>query len=273
MLRTIARFLTGWVGLVVMFLAPFVLGLAVWKWVNQEGGPGALFALIIMLPIPTMALVHILREGSSSPRSRRMRAASKDLDLNFVDHLHLPHSFLDLPAFGGVGARSAFDGITIGGYSNLLSGRREGSEIMIFDYSTETESSPYSKPKWHTCVATVLELDCPKVIVQPRATLHPHDATGLHDVGLGSPSFDDRFRLMTTDPRFAMGLVDQRMMAWLLDDDEPWTFEIAGTWAAIISSQIPTRRLDEAITALFLFRAHIPRVMSSLYPPAGPDLV
>ena len=73
---------------------------------------------------------------------------------------------MDLPALEGSADLLGFDGTLVGGYSNLISEQRGDVGVVIFDYRTEAES-PYVRPHWQTCVATLTGLQCPQLIVQP----------------------------------------------------------------------------------------------------------
>jgi hypothetical protein len=179
---------------------------------------------------------------------------------------------MDLPALGGPADLSGFDGTIAGGYSNLISGQRGDVGVVVFDYRTEAES-PYSKPHWQTCVAALTGLECPQLIVQPQPSRSPRGGSSLHEMTFESALFDEQYRVLTADPKFASAFIDARVIASLLDEHMPWTFEVAGRWAAITSSELPPDRLEEAIEALLMFRRHIPRVMDSLYPPPGPHFV
>ena len=108
---------------------------------------------------------------------------------------------------------------------------------------------------------------CPALVVQPRHSWDPvSDPDGMVELALESEAFDRRYRVRTTDRRFANAFIDARMMAWMIDLPDPWSFEVAGGWALCGSDRLAPERLGDLLANLDAFRAHIPRVIASLYP-------
>jgi hypothetical protein len=98
-------------------------------------------------------------------------------------------------------------------------------------------------------------------------------AAGLHEVTTESAAFSQRYRVRTQDPKFASAFLDARMIEFLLELGEPWTFEVGDSWLAMTAHQIPTQRIPDLIETMQAFRHHVPRVIASMYPEPGPTFV
>ena len=89
-------------------------------------------------------------------------------------------------------------------------------------------------------------------------------------IGTESEAFDRRFRILTVDRAAAVAIVDQRMMAWLLDGPSDLAFETAGPWLVCSAPAGPVAQRDGLIAAVVDLRDHLPRVSASLFPVRDP---
>lgn len=130
----------------------------------------------------------------------------------------------------------------------------------------------YEATVWRSCAATELTLDAPLLRVShhqgltgqtfPRAL-----TTGLQHQDLEWEAFDRRCRVETEDPRFAVALLDQRMMEWLMTIGD-YAFEAGGSWVMAETSGDDVAALRELLDVLDGFVAHLPRAVLSMYAPA-----
>ena len=95
-------------------------------------------------------------------------------------------------------------------------------------------------------------------------------AAGLSVIGTESEAFDRRFRILTVDRAAAVAIVDQRMMAWLLDGPSELAFETAGPWLVCSAPTGPVVQRDGLIAAVMGLRDQLPRVSASLFPVRDP---
>jgi hypothetical protein len=95
------------------------------------------------------------------------------------------------------------------------------------------------------------------------------DRAGLLPINFESQEFNQAFRVWTTDRRCASAVVDERMMAWLLDAKPRYGLEVSDRYLMVF---LPERRdvdLAERLDLLFRARGHLSRAASSLYPSAA----
>jgi hypothetical protein len=152
--------------------------------------------------------------------------------------------------------------------ANLVSGRLAGDEIVSIDFWAK-DDSPYAPVVWHSLVAVSTALEAAPVIVEPRhVTLGK--ARELEEMQTESIGFDRAYRIWASDPRFASALLDQRMIAWMLEAEGDHALQIGGGWAAVVGPLLQGAELDRAIDLVRAFRSHIPRVVSSIYPQPDP---
>jgi hypothetical protein len=249
-------------------LAPFIT-----QWLDAHGLPGLLFAVLLILLGPAIAIFGLDRERASRRRARAMRRTASQLGLKFSAWFRVPRSLRELPSLAGltilVGPQRWS---TRRGFADLISGPVEDSHVLVFDYWVKTDGA-YAQTRWHTMAATHIGSGGQSLLVEPRGIASLAPAVGFDEVGTESETVNERYRVLTNDPAFASAFLDARMMQYLLDQKHAWIFEVSANWLAVTSHQIPVELIGELIEALQGFRRHIPRVISSLYPAPGPTFV
>jgi hypothetical protein len=237
---------------------------------DRAGLPSGLFVGLFVLIGPVLAVVALRRERSSLRRSRAMRGAALDLGLRFSPRLRLPRSMRELPSLVGLDIASIARGWTVRrGFADLISGTVDGTEVLILDYWVKGDG-PYAQTRWHTMAATRVGDRGRTLLVEPRSIGSLVPGVGLQDVGSESGAFGKHYRIRAKDPKFASAFLDARMIEFLLQLPDPWTFEVGGTWLAVPAHEIPAERLSQLIGAQRAFRSHVPRVIESMYPEPGP---
>jgi hypothetical protein len=257
----------------VLIFAPIVSAPYVIPRLDHGGLPGGLFAGLFVVLGPALAVVALRRERSSRRRSREMRSAALDLGLRFSPRLQLPRSMRDLPSVAGLDISGIARGWTVRrGFADLISGSIDGTEVLIFDYWVKG-NGPYAQTRWHTMAATRVGDQGRTLLVEPRDIGSLVPGIGLQDVRSESSAFDKRYRVRTRDPTFASAFLDARMIEFLVESSDPWTFEVGSAWIAVSAHEIAAERLRQLIGALLTFRDHVPRVIASMDPDPGPTFV
>ncbi len=258
---------------VILVFAPLAAAPYITSRLDRAGLPGALFAGLFIGLGPTLAILSLRKERASRRRSRAMRRAALDLGLHFAPGFRLPRSMRDLPSLAGVEILGSPRGWTIQrGYADLISGSVDGTEILVFDYWVKSDGA-YAQTRWHTLAAARIGDEGRALLVEPRDIGSWVPATGLHEVTTESAAFSKRYRVRTKDPKFTSAFLDGRMIEFLLELSDPWTFEVGDSWLAVTAHQIPTQRISQLIETLQAFRRHVPRVIASMYPEPGPTFV
>jgi hypothetical protein len=101
---------------------------------------------------------------------------------------------------------------------------------------------------------------------------HAIDDLGLRKVEMELGEFNRAFHVYARDPYVATAFLDQRMMAWLLEFDPQWDFEIADGWAMCIREHLRARdpyELEPVLDALMAFTERIPPAALSLFGPGS----
>jgi hypothetical protein len=92
---------------------------------------------------------------------------------------------------------------------------------------------------------------------------------GMPEVDFESDHFNRRFDVRASDPAFATALVDQRMMAWMLEEVPPHaSFEVHAGWLLAATLISVPWELEKALHLLAAFLPRVPRAVASLYGPA-----
>lgn len=144
--------------------------------------------------------------------------------------------------------------------------------MRVFDYSFEQpsdQSSTLASPRRRlTCAVAEIDASCPRIVIGP-ATLASRlgEVVGVMEMRLESEAFNRRYRVETDDTRFASTLVDQRMMAWLLESPANVAFELREDRMLCVSERLSPASIPMLLEAARGFHERIPRVVASMYPP------
>jgi hypothetical protein len=122
----------------------------------------------------------------------------------------------------------------------------------------------YESTDWSFCAATTTELDGPTVQIYPRH-LSLDERELYQELALESDEFDRVWRVRTDDLRFASAVVDQRMMAWLLDQEPVVSFDLGGRWAMAVSHRDGADVAAELVASLDGFLMRVPRAAFSSF--------
>lgn len=271
-LRDLVWDLPVWALAAVFALGPFVVAPFVARYLDDRGLPGLLLVLPLLLLGPVFAVVALRRQRPDVRRARQLRDVASDLGLRFEARFDMPRSMRDLPALNGSETWPGTDAWGVGlGVSDLVAGHADRDAVVAFDFWTQGDG-PYSQVHRRSLVAVATSLDAHSLIIEPRSDGPMVVPRHLIEVITESSSFNDRFQVLTTDRRFASTVVDQRLMAWLLESHDGWSYELGGRWAAIVGPLLAPSHLPEAIGTVERFHEHLPRVAGDLYPRPDPAI-
>jgi hypothetical protein len=159
------------------------------------------------------------------------------------------------------------------GTENVMWGTWQGMPVREFDYwyyEESTDSQGHRSRTYHrfSCAVTELEAACsPIAISRENLFTRLADAVGLDDLEFELEEFNRAFNVKAEDRRFAVALVDQRMMRFLLGTDPAFAFEACGRWLLCYSKRRRPTELVPLLGTLKGFRDHVPRVVYDLYRP------
>ena len=253
-------------------LAYFLLLLLIVFWgitfIPNETAAGYVgLAVLILFPVP----LWVLTFRRMSRRSAQVESAGKALGLAFA-HEDPFELTLRIPAslFGSHHPRA----------ENVLWGEVETTKVWVFDL-------PVARGSGLDHVVGLCELGggpYPRLRIGPPRPkpLDVDPSLAWKVLAFESEEFNQRFQVTTTDRAFGYKLVDARMMAWLLDLEPGWHFEVGAYQAlcyrpvirrvlagpvdlsAIRTALTPYPEPSEVLGVALAFRRHVPRFVERL---------
>jgi hypothetical protein len=223
---------------------------------DRRGLPGGLFAAVILVFLMLLSARVVLGEFPPRGRRRMLAKHAEGRDLRFKIRPRVPRSMKILPSFS--------DERTFGADVWNLVAFPGDPVVLTFDRRI-TRQDAYESPAWMASAACPISFEAPRLIVEPRPIVATDPLGPLPSRSSESDRFGRRYRIRTEDPLFATAFLDQRMLAWLLDQRDGVTFEVGGGWAMVSHHDLgDPARLDESVDLLRRFCAKIPPVASSM---------
>ncbi len=148
---------------------------------------------------------------------------------------------------------------------NTAYGLHLGVETIVADYWFSPTNLPeHDDHERYTCVLTSAPVGWADVSVVPeRPVARLRSSVGLPDVRVESEEFNRRFEVRSEDRRFALALLDARMMRWLLDQQPGVGFEVLGGRVMVFRRRTTTS-VDDLARVLEVhagFWEQVPRVV------------
>ncbi len=147
---------------------------------------------------------------------------------------------------------------------------RPGSRDSVFDYEYTTGSGKNRSVHRRTCALVSLPFTAPHTEIGPEGFWSGIGrAIGLRDIEVESDRFNDIYRVTGDDERFAIALLDQPMIAWLLRGQSGYgqiRFELRGPWLLCVEDRIDIARHFGFLDWAASVRERMPTVLTSLYP-------
>lgn len=158
---------------------------------------------------------------------------------------------------------------------NMIYGVTNGLDVRLFDYyfvedHTDTRGNRTSSTYRFSCALAELDAMCPHIALEHEGLfsgLARH--LGFHDIEFESDEFNRDWKVHSDDKKFAYAICDARMMQWLLDEGGVAQYEVNGTLILCYTKRVSPPEYENLLEVLRRFRAHIPEVLSSLYPRSG----
>jgi hypothetical protein len=148
---------------------------------------------------------------------------------------------------------------------------RHGSQDSAFQYRYVTGSGDDRRTHERSCALVELPFSAPHLTIGPEGFWSSIGrVVGLRDIEVESPRFNDRYRVRCADERFAITLLDQRMIGWMLSPHAGGgsvRFELGGRWMLCWCDGLEFRELFGLLGWAQHAREHLPPVLRSLYPP------
>ncbi len=254
--------MTGWRGLVRPLVSAGIVAAGIMAIglfapaVDRRGLPGEVFAAAILVILMLLSIRVVLGEFPPRGRRRMLADLAQREGWRFRIRPWLPRSMRSLPSFSDerTYATDAWHLIVVPGEP----------PVFTFDRRVSRHDS-YESPRWMASAACAIAFDAPSVVVEPRPMVTADPLGTLVVRSSESDEFARRFRIRTEDRLFATAFLDQRMLAWILEQVPGWTLEVGGRWAMVSYTDLgDASGPGAAVDVLRGFRARFPRVAASL---------
>jgi len=144
--------------------------------------------------------------------------------------------------------------------------------VRLFDYEYvirhhNTDGADTTSTYRFSCALAELDAMCPHLVIDHESfmsRLASH--VGIHDIEFESEEFNRAFKIGSEDRRFAFAFIDATMMTWLMDEGSVARYEVNGPLALCYVDRVGPAEYENLLEVLRRFRAHVPAVVSSLYP-------
>lgn len=223
---------------------------------DRRGLPGGLFAVVILLILMLLSVRVVLGEFPPRGRRRMLADEAQRRSLTFKIRPRIPRSMKTLPSFSDerIFGADAWNLIALPG----------DPVVLTFDRRV-THQDSYESSAWMTSAACRIPFEAPLLIVEPRPPVATDPLGPLPIRSSESDRFGHRYRIRTEDPLFETAFLDQRMLAWMLDQRDGLTYEVGGGWAMVSHHDLgDPAMLDESVDLLRRFCGRIPLVASSM---------
>ena len=191
---------------------------------DRRGIPGELFAATILVILMLLSIRVVLGEFPPRGRRRMLAELARSEDRRFRIRPWLPRSMQSLPSFS--------DERTFATDAWHLIVFRGEPPVFTFDRRVSRHDS-YESPTWMASAVCAIDFEAPSVVVEPRPVVTADPLGRLVVRSSESDEFARRFRIRTEDRLFSTAFLDQRMLAWILEQSPGWTFEVGGRWAMV----------------------------------------
>ena len=189
---------------------------------------------------------------SSLKRREAMAALAAKLGLQFMPHKdrYMPKRYRFLDKLRRGRDRYAY---------NVLSGRYQGHEVLMFDYHYKTGSGKNTHHYYFSFFILQLPASFPELIVCPEGIFSKiAQAVGYDDIDFESHEFSRKFCVRSPNKKFAYDVCNARMIEYLLSNAD-LSIEIEETALAIsFNSRLAPDKIEPNLNRLITIRSLLP---------------
>lgn len=141
----------------------------------------------------------------------------------------------------------------------------------VFRYQYTTGSGKNSTTHRFTCTIVELPFNAPHLEIGPEGFWSKFGRVlGKRDVEVESPEFNELYKVDSDDERFAITLLDHRMIAWMLSPHSgrgSIRFEFLGNaLLCVTANRLDLEEFPGMLGWSQSIRQHLPEVLTQLYP-------
>ncbi len=210
---------------------------------------------VVAIATVVVALIRA-RSGSARQRALLQRCADAGLACSVLDPFP-DTTLLPFRVFGWGGAH---------GVGNVVWDGSEEHAIRVFDLWVQPQ--PDESRRTMTCGVVPLPFAVPQIAILTKGQVDPSGESVVGDVvHLELDTFEQRFEVRAVDPRAAVALLDQRMMAALLRLPMHVTIHVHEDAMLIVSPVLEPGEMLVLLACAKALAGQVPPVVASLYPP------
>jgi len=189
---------------------------------------------------------------SSLKRREAMAALAAKLGLRFMPQRdgYMPKRYRFLDKLRRGSDRYAY---------NVLSGRYQGHEVLIFDYHYKTGSGKNTHHYYFSFFILQLPASFPELIIGPEGIFSKiAQAVGYDDIDFESHEFSRKFCVRSKNKKFAYDVCNARMIEYLLSNTD-LSIEIEEMALAIsFNSRLAPDKIEPNLNRLITVRSLLP---------------
>jgi len=147
---------------------------------------------------------------------------------------------------------------------NVLSGRFQGHEVILFDFHYRTGSGKNAQDHYISFFILHLPAAFPELVIGPEGfSSRVAQAIGYDDIDFESHEFSRKFCVRSRDKKFAYDVCNARMIEYLLSNTD-LAIEIEGGALGIsFSSRLSPERIEPNLNRLITVRSLLPDYLFS----------
>jgi hypothetical protein len=142
-----------------------------------------------------------------------------------------------------------------------------GFDYWYYDERRDENGQMQKSYSYFSCVLAQVNSSWPQIRIERERVLDKvAGALGFEDIDFESDEFNRTFAVRCLDRRFAMALIDPRMMEFLLTTEGRFDFEIKGRWLLLATGRLDPKFTPALMKVCDTLIEHIPTVVWDLYP-------
>jgi hypothetical protein len=220
--------------------------------------------LVVLLVVLVMAVSSAYAAWSATRRRQEAAQIALKAGLQFSEADPFDCSRVAFPLFRRGDGRGAENVMWREGANDLPV---RGFDFWYYTEHRDENGRVTKSYRYFTCVLAQVNGGWPDLQVAREGVLdRVAGALGFADIDFESDEFNRTFAIRSPDRKFAMTLIDPRMMEFLLTTQGRLTFDLKGRWLLISSNRVKPSLVPPIMRLADAFISHIPSVVWELYP-------
>jgi hypothetical protein len=140
-------------------------------------------------------------------------------------------------------------------------------DFWYYEESTDSKGNRSRTYYRFNCVLCPIEASCANLTIDHENLFtRLADALSFHDIEFESQEFNRKYNVKCSDKKFANDFVDARMIAWLMQHGDGYSFEASADQLLVAHHRLKPVELTPLLGTAQGFSNAVPRVVFELYP-------